>query len=384
MSDKKSTPEGTPPPSGPSGAQPAAAAPAAGVPDLEAHAEAPQWLSDQADHDSRLWAHALKDQAGTAEAGAGEPALTAEPALTDPDDVTLAEPALASPDISAEAAAAASLSDATAEVRAVEAQAADAAVLTDPAANHPAAANQPKGTAAASPMTSAGTSPAVSPASGTPPRLDEPDKSDKPAKPAVPEPKPDTAQQPVTGTPDAGPPAESAPSRRPRRDAEPPVEAERTRGSRRALLVIGAVAVLAVLLVLLFTVVGNSAEEPGVLDKNVAPTELQSGACLLDFAEVNEPATVATCDTPHTAQLVATDTYPDTGEFPGTEALSDRATELCAAVRYSDALTEQTNPGLQEKKVIPTPASWEGGDRRIDCFVVSSEGRTLSESLLAQ
>lgn len=125
--------------------EPQAAAPAAadsgaasGLQDLEAHTEAPAWLSGDGDHDSKVWdgvfAAAPAETPGDGTAG--------EPEVTNPDDLTLETPSLGKADISSEAADAASLNDATAEVREVEAQAADAAVLTDPAANHPAAVNR--------------------------------------------------------------------------------------------------------------------------------------------------------------------------------------------------------------------------------------------------
>ena len=186
--------------------------------------------------------------------------------------------------------------------------------------------------------------------------------------------------------PEASGAAESTPSRRSRRtsEAKAPSAAEGNGRNKRLLLIIGVLGVLAVLLILLFTVLGSSNNEPGVLDKNVAPVDLEAGACLQDFSGVNEPATVVTCETPHNAQLVATVSYPDSNDFPGAEALSARATEICSDVRYSETLAERGDLGLQENKVIPTPASWNEGDRRIDCFVVAGADQELAESLLEQ
>lgn len=419
MSDKKSTPgAGSPPPSGaskavqsaggakaaagPAGAEPAAgpaadtspdaAAAGPGLPDLEAHAEAPVWLSGDEGHDSHLWDDAFDAGSGEADsASAAEPvadaaaeptvdaaaASAAEPVLTDPDSVTLETPSLAKADISSEAAEAASLGDATAEVKAVEAEAADASVLTDPASNHPAARNHTEGIAAAAPMTEEDQSPATGAAEETSAAADGPESAADPAAGTGPD---------SEAAPEASGAAESTPSRRSRRtsEAKAPSAAEGNGRNKRLLLIIGVLGVLAVLLILLFTVLGSSNNEPGVLDKNVAPVDLEAGACLQDFSGVNEPATVVTCETPHNAQLVATVSYPDSNDFPGAEALSARATEICSDVRYSETLAERGDLGLQENKVIPTPASWNEGDRRIDCFVVAGADQELAESLLEQ
>lgn len=349
---------------------------ALGLPDLEAHAEPPLWLSGNEDHDGRIWDGVFETEAGAA----------AEPTVTKAEDVTLETPSLANPDISSEAAEAASLDDATAEVKAVEAEAADAAVRTDPAANHPAAtqsaATQPagvnhtEGITAAAPMTGDVPAPAHDAAAsqaGTGGDAKEPVPAEASATSAA-----------------AGP----AESRRSRRNAEPqdpknsdpdgPEGPENNGRNKRILLIIAGLAVLAALVILLVTVLGNSEKEPGVLEEDVAPIELESGACLQDFTGINEPTTVVTCETPHNAQLVATATYPDSDEFPGTDALSARAAEVCSEVRYSETLAERGDLDLQENKVIPTPESWNDGDRRVDCFVVTGGDQQLTESLLEQ
>ncbi|MDK1360009.1 septum formation family protein [Arthrobacter sp. zg-Y1219] len=374
MSDKNSMPGAdSSPPAGASKATPASAqaegtdahadatVPAGtGLPDLEAHAEAPLWLSGDEDHDGRIW-----DGAFAAETGSD----AVEPTLTNPEDVTLATPSLSNPDISSDAAEAASLEDATAEVKAVEAEAADAAVLTDPAANHPAAANHTAGITAAAPMTGVASDANAKDATAA-------EAAAKESGPAADAPSPEAPSPAAVGA------AEPAESRRSRRNSEPPAASEGNGRSKQILLIIGALGVLAVLVVLLFTLLGNSANEPGVLEEDVAPIELESGACLQDFAGINEPTNVVSCETPHNAQLVATTTYPDSGEFPGTDALSTRATELCSDVRYSETLAERTDLDLQENKAIPTPESWNDGDRRVDCFVVAGGGQELTESLL--
>ncbi|MFJ7751338.1 septum formation family protein [Arthrobacter sp. NPDC097144] len=367
MSDKNSTPENSPSPahgaSDPTAdtapePSPEAAETAAVLPDLEAHAEPPQWLTGDQGHDGQLWSAAFDSQAENPAGSQAEPGRTAgEPELTDVDDVTLAEPALQSADISADAAEASSLADAADEVKAVEAEAADAAVLTDPAANHPAAR-------------AAGQSGAA--------QASRPENAD--ADPVAPE------------NPAAAPAPES---RRAQRNADqPPGTGGNGNGSgngssdggnaKRILIILGILGILAVLVVLLFTVVLQSEKAPGVVEENVEPLDLKAGDCLQGFEAFDQPVTVVTCETPHNAQLVATDSYPDDDSFPGSEALSAKATEVCAQVQYSETMTANPDLQLQETKVVPTEDSWDDGDRRVDCFVVSSGDQDLTASLLQE
>lgn len=363
MSDKNSTPENRPSPAHGASTPAAKATPepsqeaaeaAAVLPDLEAHAEPPQWLTGDQGHDSELWSTAFDGQAENPAGSQDEPAHTAaEPELTD--DVTLAEPALESPDISADAAEASSLADAEDEVKAVEAEAADAAVLTDPAANHPAAlaAGQP-GAAKASRPESA---------------KDDAGAAEKPAAAPAPE------------------------SRRSHRNPEQPAGAGSNStgngtsdggNTKRVLIILGILGILAVLVVLLFTVVLQPEKAPGVVEENVEPLDLSAGDCLQGFEAFDQPVTVVTCETPHNAQLVATDSYPEDDDFPGSEALSAKATEVCSQVQYSETLTANPDLKLQETKVVPTEDSWDDGDRRVDCFVVSSGDQDLTASLLQE
>ena len=149
----------------------------------------------------------------------------------------------------------------------------------------------------------------------------------------------------------------------------------------RLALVIGGIVLAAVIAILLFVFVFNDKGD-GVLDENVSPVELESGACLQDWEDVNSSADVVTCETPHDAQLVATDSFPEDEAFPGTAALEDRVNEVCAAVQYADAASNY--PDLKLTKSIPTEQTWADGDRRVDCFVFAPEGQELTESLLRE
>ncbi|KAD4060122.1 hypothetical protein GD627_03410 [Arthrobacter yangruifuii] len=163
---------------------------------------------------------------------------------------------------------------------------------------------------------------------------------------------------------------------------KPATAAGRGKSNRktRLLLVLGGVVLAALIAILLFVFVFNDKAE-GVISEDVSPVELASGACLQDWEDVNSEATVVTCDTPHSAQLVATESLPEDAGFPGTDALEKRVNEVCAGVDYTDAAAEF--PDLLLTKSIPTEQTWAAGDRRVDCFVFSPNDQELTESLVS-
>ncbi|MCQ1952356.1 septum formation family protein [Arthrobacter sp. zg-Y238] len=155
----------------------------------------------------------------------------------------------------------------------------------------------------------------------------------------------------------------------------------KSKRNTRLILVLGGVVLAAVVAILLFVFVFNGKEE-GVISEDVSPLELEDGACLKDWDDVNSSATVVTCETPHNAQLVATDSFTEDAAFPGTGALEERVNDVCEAVQYADAASEF--PGLKLAKSIPTEQTWASGDRRVDCIVFAPEGQELTESLVQE
>ncbi|MFZ3451911.1 septum formation family protein [Arthrobacter sp. 7Tela_A1] len=173
-------------------------------------------------------------------------------------------------------------------------------------------------------------------------------------------------------------------SRRARRTREAEEAAAKNSGASkttRMLVLIGSILIVVLLGIWLATIVADGNREAGVLQDSVKPVDLEAGACLQDFQSVNAEVTVVTCDTPHNAQLVASQTYPDSDTFPGTDALAAKAEEVCSSVIYTDAASKYTD--LELNRAVPTQGSWDSGDRRVDCFVVAP-GEELTESLIVQ
>ncbi|MBD7995736.1 septum formation family protein [Arthrobacter sp. Sa2CUA1] len=183
----------------------------------------------------------------------------------------------------------------------------------------------------------------------------------------------------------SGSTAVPADSRRARRTREAAEAAAKSTGSSsrttRMLVLIGSILIIVLLGIWLATVVADSNREEGVLEESVSPIDLEAGACILDFQSVNAEVTVVTCETPHNAQLVASESYLNSDSFPGADALAAKAEEVCSSVMYTDAASKYVD--LELNRAVPTQSSWDAGDRRVDCFVVAP-GVELSESLIVQ
>lgn len=170
--------------------------------------------------------------------------------------------------------------------------------------------------------------------------------------------------------------------------------------NRKMLIILGvvALAVVALLIVAITAIVGalrsddpgaeaSSSTTPGadgIIAEGISPLDLESGDCVLDFnsTDVSADVTTVSCTTPHNAQLLATTSLPEGAEFPGEAALNASGDELCNSVPIDEnAATDY--PSLTLTQVTPTTGTWADGDRRIDCFVVSDEGRVITDSLLA-
>lgn len=305
-----------------------------------------------------------------AQDGPTTPDESADPQIVSAGDLDLGEPELETPAISAEAAQAASLDTAAAEAAAVEADAAEAGRLAAPGSPAPAGTEIPDA--------ASGEAPAAEPPSDAARSAETPGSAEThgAAEPAA-------APAGATAVPrrgDAGAddptPAGAAPAA-PQAAAAGAGAPEGVNRNLRVLIAVGAVGIIAVLLVLLFTLLFDTKEE-GVLSEDVEPVELEQGACIRGFEDINSPVDVVTCQTPHNSQLVATAQYEDSDAYPGTEALSARADETCNAVEYSDAAAGL--PDIRLEKAVPTEESWRQGDRRVDCFVVSPQD--LTQSLL--
>jgi hypothetical protein len=118
----------------------------------------------------------------------------------------------------------------------------------------------------------------------------------------------------------------------------------------------------------------------GVIAENVTPFDFKAGQCFIDFKAATQNATVVTCETPHAAQLVGTYFYKEADKFPGKDALNVQAEKFCGAIELNGKAADY--PALRNSYGLPSEGTWQEGDRRIDCFVVSDKGNAIKASLI--
>ncbi|MEV7646301.1 septum formation family protein [Arthrobacter sp. NPDC089319] len=188
--------------------------------------------------------------------------------------------------------------------------------------------------------------------------------------------------------------------------AEDPTAEDAAAGSGRnidwkPLVIIGAVVVVAIVIiaVIVSSLTGSSpaggaaspsssqseaetADADGVIAEDVSPFDFKQGQCFTKFEAVMRDATVVTCDTPHTAQLVGTFSYGEDEEFPGADELNLKAQAVCTAVVLNDTAAEA--PELKDSYGMPSKETWAQGDRRIDCFKIAEEGEQITGTLISQ
>lgn len=90
--------------------------------------------------------------------------------------------------------------------------------------------------------------------------------------------------------------------------------------------------------------------------------------------EVSEVPVVA-CSEPHDSEAYASVLMED-GEFPGDEAVSQRAGDECTAAFAGFVGLDFAASELDFAFYYPTESSWAQGDREILCLVVDPAGRS--------
>ncbi|MCY0905560.1 septum formation family protein [Arthrobacter sp. H14-L1] len=118
----------------------------------------------------------------------------------------------------------------------------------------------------------------------------------------------------------------------------------------------------------------------GLITSDAPPTKWAKGDCFRAFKDASQNADIVDCATPHAAQLVATYSYPEAGNYPGLDALKAKAADTCSSVKLSSAANNYT---YKPKSGYPSQTTWAKGDRRVDCIIVDDSGDNIRESLLS-
>ncbi|SDL61176.1 Septum formation [Arthrobacter sp. ok362] len=113
--------------------------------------------------------------------------------------------------------------------------------------------------------------------------------------------------------------------------------------------------------------------------EGVSPLDFQLRDCFKDFDPDAQQSTVVNCATGHSAQLVAVEKYGADDSYPGREPLKQKARDACKAAPLTDKAGDYD---LSYKLAYPSSRSWGMGDRRVDCYAVTTAGNVIKESLL--
>ena len=143
--------------------------------------------------------------------------------------------------------------------------------------------------------------------------------------------------------------------------------------AKRPLAAVAALALVALIVWGLSACLGGSGSPSAT---SAAP--YAQGDCFADFDPSAEDNRKVPCTEPHSAQLVGIGTA-DEGDYPGREALEADAGQLC---RDADLKLPADTSALKQRTVYPTQDGWQNGDRRMECFIESTGGNTLTASLL--
>ncbi|MEA5453922.1 septum formation family protein [Sinomonas sp. JGH33] len=141
----------------------------------------------------------------------------------------------------------------------------------------------------------------------------------------------------------------------------------------------GAVVVVLVFWAMIASLTANHDGPAPAAEGTTYSAEYKVGDCFADFDSKAQANRVVSCTDAHSAQLVAIASYAASDSYPGKDALASRADELCRQTKLN---LPQDTSSLKQSTGYPTQGGWGTGDRRVDCFVVSSKGNSLSASLL--
>lgn len=116
----------------------------------------------------------------------------------------------------------------------------------------------------------------------------------------------------------------------------------------------------------------------GIIAEGAPPAQFEVGDCLADFTSPLEPATIVTCSTPHTAQLIGLETLDDV-PYPGDPRVTSKAEAACRAITLDPGTALQGAWNYAFSR--PSAGTWEAGDRTVACFLALEEGTTTASLL---
>jgi hypothetical protein len=122
--------------------------------------------------------------------------------------------------------------------------------------------------------------------------------------------------------------------------------------------------------------------------KNVSTFKLKSGDCMVPPTQVKAELSkvkVVSCTTPHTQEVYAAAKFTgdNTGvnsPYPGDDSLKKFADGRCAQLYQGYVGVAYPDSSLFFTYLLPSPRSWQAGDRSVVC-IVTTTGNRLTRSV---
>jgi hypothetical protein len=141
---------------------------------------------------------------------------------------------------------------------------------------------------------------------------------------------------------------------------------------KRAVVIGGAVVVLAVIALIAYLTVGSGGGTP------VPKADLRVGDCIENPPEGSPPSVKRVgCDSPHRGEVYAVLALPESVEYPGDGAVN-AFQENCAAEFTRYAPSPPAGPTFDRSVITPTQQSWANGDRSMLCIATTEQDRSQS------
>lgn len=108
---------------------------------------------------------------------------------------------------------------------------------------------------------------------------------------------------------------------------------------------------------------------------DTSPLDLEVGDCIAQSLEGDSVSTVPVvpCSQEHNQEVYAIELIAD-GAFPGSDAVSEQARQVCRAEFEVFVGLAYDDSDLYLNTLYPTEGSWGGGDREIVCLIYDKVG----------
>jgi hypothetical protein len=141
---------------------------------------------------------------------------------------------------------------------------------------------------------------------------------------------------------------------------------------KRAVVIGGAVAVLAVAALVAYLIIGGGS------GTTVTKADLRVGDCIESPPDGSPPSVERVgCNSPHKGEVYGVLALPESDEYPGDGAVH-AFQENCSAEFTRYATNAPAGPTFDRSVITPTQETWAKGDRSLVCIATTEQDRSQS------